>query len=92
MATPCDSASLIASAACYECQIPPGMQMPVLIWLMCQIANGSTGGGGNTSGIQGAYANYGGSAPNWTPTGTNLGIAVDTSTNRPWWYYNGQWN
>jgi hypothetical protein len=64
--------------------------MSVLIWLMCQIANSGTGGGGgNTSGIQGAAGNYGGVAPNWTPTSGNIGVAIDTTgppTNRIWWY------
>ncbi len=35
--------------------------------------------------------NYSGGQPNWTPSGT-LGVAVDTSNGRPWWYYSGGWN
>lgn len=36
---------------------------------------------------------YSGVAPTWAPTGTNaLGIAVDTSTERVWWYYAGAWH
>ncbi len=43
----CDPQTLANQAACLECGIAPGMQMPVLISLMCQIRdNGSAGGGG----------------------------------------------
>lgn len=34
----CDSNSLVASATCYDCGIPTGMQQPVIIYLLCQIA------------------------------------------------------
>lgn len=34
---------------------------------------------------------YGGSEPNWTPTGT-LGQAVDTSNERIWIWYSGAWH
>lgn len=47
MATPCDNLpTLLANAKCIECGIPRGAQLPVLIYLFCQIvANGGTGGG-----------------------------------------------
>ena len=38
MATACDPTSLVAGAACIECGIPPGLQKPVIIYLLCQIA------------------------------------------------------
>jgi hypothetical protein len=42
MSVATDSTSLMAAAACYECQIPDGMKMPVLIYLAVQAA-GLTG-------------------------------------------------
>lgn len=49
----CDPTILVADARCIECGIPPGMQMPVLISLFCEIlANG--GGGDLPSGPQAA--------------------------------------
>lgn len=38
MAQACDPSSLVAGAACLECGIPSGMQLPVLISLFCKIA------------------------------------------------------
>lgn len=43
----CDPSTLVAQAACIECGIPPGLQMPVLIYLFCQILANGTGGGGS---------------------------------------------
>ena len=60
------------------------MENAVIIYLLCQIAN-SGGGSGLTCG------NYAGGQPNFIPA-SGCAIAVDTSINRPWWYYNGQWN
>ncbi len=34
----CDPQTLIAGATCLECNVPPGMQLPVLIALAAQIA------------------------------------------------------
>jgi hypothetical protein len=34
-----DSAYLMSQAACLECQIPPGFELPVLIALACDILN-----------------------------------------------------
>jgi hypothetical protein len=46
MAT-CDPQTLVNGATCIEQFVPSGMQLPVLIWLMCQVvANGGGGGGG----------------------------------------------
>ena len=44
--------------------------------------------------IQGAYGHYAGDQPTWTPTGTNLGIAIDLDSSPPYriWYYTGSWN
>lgn len=41
----CDPSTLVAQAACVECGIPPGLQMPVLIWLFCQIQQNGVAGG-----------------------------------------------
>jgi hypothetical protein len=42
----CDPQSLMSAAQCFDC-LSPGQQMSVLLYLMCQIQqNGSTGGGG----------------------------------------------
>jgi len=50
----CDAQSLITAAQCINCNIPLGMQFPVLIALMCQIANNpSSGGGGSGQVLQG---------------------------------------
>jgi hypothetical protein len=86
MAIACDSTSLVANASCYECQIPQGMQMAVLIYLMCQIANNGTGGGAGAT-----FGNYGGAAPNFTPP-SGTGVAIDTSTQNLWVYDNGGWH
>lgn len=44
MAVDCTPESLAAQAKCFECGIPPGAQLPVLIGLFCQIANNPSGG------------------------------------------------
>jgi hypothetical protein len=36
-------------------------------------------------------ANYADAAPTWVPAGS-LGIAIDTVTERVWWYYGGAWH
>jgi len=41
----CDPQTLTTAAACIECGIPPGMQLPVLISLFCQIATNGVGPG-----------------------------------------------
>ncbi len=38
MAVACDSTSLVANATCYQCQIPDGYKLPVLIALAVKIA------------------------------------------------------
>lgn len=38
MATNCDGQSLVDAARCLTCQIPPGEQLSVLIYLYCQLA------------------------------------------------------
>jgi len=91
MAT-CNYQSLLNNAACFNC-LSPGEQDILELQLLCEILNaGGTGGGGNTSGIQGGQGNYGGGQPTFTPTGTNIGIAIDTSNSREWTYYNGAWH
>lgn len=38
MAVACDPQTLVNGALCIQAQIPPGMQLPVLIYLATQIA------------------------------------------------------
>lgn len=38
MAQQCDAQSLVTQAACLDCGIPSGMQNPIIIYLLCQIA------------------------------------------------------
>lgn len=38
MATACDAPTLVANSTCYQCQIPDGMRLPVLIALAVNIA------------------------------------------------------
>lgn len=82
----CDAQSLVTAAACLECQIPAGMQDAVIIYLLCQIASNGSGGAAGIS-----CGNYSGGQPNFTPA-TTCAVAVDTSSGRPWWYFNSQWN
>jgi hypothetical protein len=56
--------------------------------LLCAVYGAANGSGGGTSFTSG---NYGGSQPNFTPSGST-GLAVDTSNGRIWWYYSGAWN
>src|SRR5260221_209522 len=42
MAQACDAQSLVTAASCNICNFPPGTQMPVLIYLACQILNGGS--------------------------------------------------
>lgn len=62
--------------------------------LLVKILNALNGGSGGATngGIQGASANYSGSAPSFTPAANTLGIAVDTSNGRLWLYYSGGWH
>ncbi len=70
----CSPQALADAAACIDCGIPPGMQMPVLISLLCQIANASGGGGGGS----GTVTSF--SAGNLAPLFTT---AVATATTTP---------
>jgi hypothetical protein len=45
-----------------------------------------------SAGIEGRLANYAGAAPTWTPPNNVIGVAIDLSNNRIWWYFNGSWN
>lgn len=81
----CDPQTLATQAACIECGIPPGMQMPVLIYLFCQIlANGGGGGGGGTAQLVTYTA---GTPPN--PPNTALpALAYDPTGNLPTFGWN----
>lgn len=46
----CDPATLVDQARCIQCNVPPGAQLPVLIYLFCQILAGQGGGGGGGGG------------------------------------------
>jgi len=39
MSVACDPTSLVSGAVCLECGIPPGLQKPIIISLLCKIAN-----------------------------------------------------
>jgi hypothetical protein len=46
------------------------------------------------SDIDARQGDYGGTTPNWTPTGGKIGLAFDIGTiggNRQWWYIAGTW-
>jgi hypothetical protein len=44
------------------------------------------------SGIEARQGSYGGVNPSWSPTGGNIGLAIDLDdNNRQWWYINGVW-
>ena len=86
MAQSCDPTTLATEATCINCNIPPGMYLPVLIYLFCQIASTGVGGGGGV-----IAGNYAGVQPNFTPT-TTAAIAFDTSNGTQWNWYNNQWN
>ena len=45
-------------------------------------------GGGGSGGVP--TGNYGGGAPSFTPS-TSGGFAIDTSTGKLWFYFNGAW-
>lgn len=89
MAIACDTNSLLDSAKCYNNCIPQGMQMAVLIYLMCQIANNGTGGGGGggtaqlvtyTSGTPANPANTANPAIAYDPTGNLPTMGWNTTT------------
>jgi len=59
--------------------------LQIIAQLTCEAAEASAAAMGDMR-----AANYGGVAPVWVPAGT-LGVAVDTVTERIWWYYSGAW-
>jgi len=83
----CDPQTLINNASCIACNIPNGMQLPVLIYLLCQIQ--SNGGSGAAGGV--TCGNYSGVTPNFTPS-SGCGMAIDTSTRELWAYFSGAWH
>jgi hypothetical protein len=38
----CDPQSLVSAASCIECNVPNGMQLPLIIYLLCQIQSGGS--------------------------------------------------
>lgn len=76
---------LFAEASCFSCY--GASQVDLLkLTLLSRIAESSgTGGAGITC------ANYAGGEPTFTPT-TSCAVAIDTSTERIWWYYSGAWH
>lgn len=77
----CDPTTTLANAAAFQA-LSERDQNICIAQLLCDL---STGGSGMRAG------DYAGGQPDWTPTGT-IGIAVDTSNGRTWWYYSNQWN
>ena len=39
----CDVDQLVTNATCVQCLVEPGMQLPVLLAIMCAIRDGDTG-------------------------------------------------
>ncbi len=77
----CDPQSLITQAVCDLCIIPAGMQLPVMISLLCQVRD-ALGNVGISSGA---------GAPTFTPS-TTTAIYFDTNTGAQYNYYAGAWH
>lgn len=76
----CDPQTLINNSSCIACNIPTGMQVPVLIYLLCQIQSGGGVGGG----VQ-VFAASG--APTTQVPANNAGVYYDY-TNKITYYWN----
>ena len=46
----------------------------------------------SSGGIQAKAGDYGGGTPNWTPDSGMIGLAIDLSNSRIWWFFSGIWN
>jgi len=73
----CDPQTLVTQAACLECAIPPGMQLPVLISLFCQILTNQSGASANN------LVAYTVGNPASPPNPAELSIAYDPTGNLP---------
>ena len=82
--------TLFSETKCYACL---GMSLPQLLelGLLSRISTDVASAAAAAVHTDMQAANYGGVAPVWAPVGT-LGIAVDTVTERVWWYYSGAWH
>jgi hypothetical protein len=86
-------------AAQFSC-LPPGLQLPALIYLASEIlAAGGSGGGGGTGDVVTFSSGGLGTPPPFAPqvnatqyAGVSTGaIATDISTGRQWNFINGAW-
>jgi hypothetical protein len=41
--------------------------------------------------IDARFGDYAAGTPTWIPNNGIIGIAIDTSNSRIWWYFNGVW-
>jgi hypothetical protein len=72
----CDGQTLAQAARCLSCQIPPGEQLAVLVYLACQQLSG---GAAAAAATLGTTAN-----PNGAITGSAGQIYVDTNLQTLW--------
>jgi hypothetical protein len=83
-----DTQSLMDHAKCVVCSgalsQAEAMEIALLDMVYGLIASGGIGGGV-------ICGNYGGGNPTFVPA-SGCGVAIDTSNDRIWWYYNGTWN
>jgi len=82
----CSVSSLMTAGRDFQSLTKKELQV-VIAQLLCEIY--TSGGGGGGGGI--TCGNYGGNEPNFTPT-TDCAVAIDTSTERIWWYYSASWH
>lgn len=83
-----DPASLLSQASCFACYGSNELSLELMeLALLQQLV--ISGGGGSSSGLN--CANYGGGQPPFTPA-TACAQALDTSSGRVWYYYNGAWH
>lgn len=75
---------LIDQGRCFGCLGASEVEMMELA-LLALLVNASGGGGGSVQ-----CGNYAGGEPTFTPA--TCGVAIDTSNERIWWYYNGAWH
>lgn len=88
----CDPQSLVNAVPCLFCNLEPGIQNAIIIYLLCNIANNGGGGGGGGSAQLVAYTSGTPAAP---ADPTKLAIAYDPTGNLPtlgWNTANSTWN
>jgi hypothetical protein len=81
--------TLLNDARCIDCNIPQGMQIPVLINLLDTVSVNT--GVAIANMMEGYSGNYAGVAPTIVPD-SNVALAVDSSNREVWIYYSGGWH